>query len=233
VVLEITGAATGRDVISAIDGAITEPSYRAGVLRHHAVQEMERLEKMIRNESDVLPSIAIGHLGPPRLSKLLIEAYLIRAAAETSVFQELLRLDPPSLRQKVEAYLEAHPRIVSLIITIGIPILSEQNGQRALTRGPRLNIPVPLTEGDEVRLDGNSMERYALLGWVDLRERNFEVWRTRIQKLASQKPDIVAQGSASFDRSRYIHEEFIPGDVVGWLLTNETDEMGMVGHRIL
>ena len=33
VVLEIMGASTGRDVLAAIDGAITEPSYRAGVLR--------------------------------------------------------------------------------------------------------------------------------------------------------------------------------------------------------
>lgn len=233
VVLEITGAATGRDVISAIDGAITEPSYRAGVLRHHAVKEMERLEKMIRNESDVLPSIAIGHLGPPRLSKLLIEAYLIRAAAETSAFRALLGFDAASLRRKVDDYLEAHPRIVSLIVTIGIPILREHEGQSRLTRGPRLNVPVPLAEGEQTPLDQSAMERYCMLGWVDLRIRNFEVWRGRIEKLAGRRPDIAAQGSASFDRSKYIHEEFIPGDVVGWLLTNETDEMGMVGHRFL
>src|SRR4029077_14654955 len=44
VVHEILGASTGRDVLAAIDGAITEPSYRAGVLRDHAIREMRRLE---------------------------------------------------------------------------------------------------------------------------------------------------------------------------------------------
>lgn len=233
VVMEISGAATGKDVIAAIDGAITEPSYRAGVLRHHAVEQMERLETMIRNQSEVLPSIAIGHLGPPRLSKLLIEAWLIRAATGTSEFDKLRRIDAPNLQQRIEGFLEANPRVVSLITTIGIPILRESNGRRTLTRGPRLNIPVPLSEGQEVPLGGGEMDRYAMLGWVDLRERNFELWRTRIEKLVRKRPDIAGQGSASFDRAGYIHEEFIPGDVVGWLFTNETDELGTVGHRVL
>jgi hypothetical protein len=233
VVLEITGAATGRDVIAAIDGAITEPSYRAGVLRHHAIREMERLEKVIQNESDVLPSIAIGHLGPPRLSKLLIEAWLIRAATGSSNFSALLDFDAAALGKSVEAYLQANPRILSLITTIGIPVLREGEGGRTLTRGPRLSIPVPLEEGEKVSLDAASTDRYAFLGWVDLRERNFEAWRARIRKIAERHPDIVEHGSASFDRARYIHEDFRPGDVVGWLLTNETDEQGMVGHRIL
>src|SRR5581483_11000522 len=40
-ILEILGASTGRDVLSAIDGAITEPSYRAGVLRSEAIRAMQ------------------------------------------------------------------------------------------------------------------------------------------------------------------------------------------------
>ena len=75
VVLEILGASTGRDVLAAIDGAITEPSYRAGVLRDHAIREMRAPRERVSRE--VPPSIAVGHLGPPQLSKLLAEAYLI------------------------------------------------------------------------------------------------------------------------------------------------------------
>src|SRR4029079_2707017 len=55
VVLEILGAATGPDVLAAIDGAIPDPSYRAGVLREHAVREMRRLELKKKGE---VPSIA-------------------------------------------------------------------------------------------------------------------------------------------------------------------------------
>src|SRR5687768_9371915 len=86
-VLEILGASTGRDVLSAIDGAITEPSYRAGVLREQAIRQMEQLERLASGE--LLPSIAVGHLGPPKLTKLLTEAFLIREAAGTDDIEVL------------------------------------------------------------------------------------------------------------------------------------------------
>jgi hypothetical protein len=233
VVLEIMGSSTGRDVISAIDGAITEPSYRAGVLRHYACQEMERLERAFAGRDDVLPSIAVGHLGPPRLSKLLIESHLIRAAAGTSDLERLAALDAKTLREMVETYLAANPRIGSMTTTIGIAILRERDGRNVIARGPRLNIPVPRPDAQPVPLTPDSIEKFAFLGWVDLREKNFEVWKQRIEKLRTSRPDIVRDGSASFDSSSYLQDEFIPGDIVGWLLTTETDEMGMVGHRIL
>lgn len=234
VVMEILGSSTGRDVIAAIDGAITEPSYRAGALRHHACREMERLEAaFLASDDDALPSIAVGHLGPPKLSKLLIEAWLLRAAAQSSSFDDLIAIEPAAMQRKVEAWLAENPRITSLIATIGIPILREKDGVESLTRGPRLNIPVPLPDGTPVPLDEESKERYATSGWVDLRLRNFETWHGRLEKLRSLRPRIAEFGSAAFDRAKYMDEEFHPGDVVGWVLTNEIDDQGMVGHRIL
>jgi hypothetical protein len=44
-VLEIQGANTGHDVIAAIDGAVMNPTYRAGYLRHFALEEITRLER--------------------------------------------------------------------------------------------------------------------------------------------------------------------------------------------
>jgi hypothetical protein len=58
------------------------------------------------------------------------------------------------------------------------------------------------------------------------------LWRERIVRLARSRPDIVAQGSAAFDVTKYNDDRFVPGDVVGWLLTNETDEQGMIGRRL-
>ena len=83
-----------------------------------------------------------------------------------------------------------------------------------------------------VPLDEISLERYARTGWVDLRLPNFELWRGRISRLSDSKPDIVAHGSAAFDLGKYSSDRFIPGEVVGWLLTNEIDEQGLVGHRL-
>ncbi len=229
-VLEILGASTGRDVLSAIDGAITEPSYRAGVLRDDAIRQMERLE--LAAGSDVLPSIAVGHLGPPKLTKLLTEAFLIRQAVGTDDIDVILDRSADAMRVLVEQYLEANPRIVSLIATIGIPILRADGRKLRLTRGPRINIPPMPPDGAAVPLDERSVERYAGNGWVDLRLPNFELWRERLARLSKARPDIVAHGSAAFDIGSYSGERFVPGDVVGWLLTNETDELGMVGHRL-
>lgn len=231
VVLEILGASTGRDVLSAIDGAITEPSYRAGVLRANACAEMDRLEKTLADQG-ALPSIAVGHLGPPRLSKLLIEAFLLRAAAGTSSLAELRKFDPEALRQKVETYLEQNPRITSLITTIGIPLLRVDKGGFNLMRGPRLNIPVPLPGGEPIAMSNESIEEYATRGWVDLRAENFATWVKRLGTACDAKADIVHGGSAAFDRTKYLPDEFVPGDFVGWYFTNEVDSMGMVGRRL-
>lgn len=233
VVMEILGSSTGRDVISAIDGAITEPSFRAGVLREEARKKLDELEAALAGKGETVPSIAVGQLGPPRLSKLLIETYLMRAAAGTSNFEELIALEPDTMRKKVESYLRKNPRVTSLVNTIGIPILREQNGKKSITRGPRLNIPVPQTNGEPIAVDDTAIDRYAFLGWVDLRKANFVAWRERLRKIAAARPDIATGGSAAFERSRYLLTEFSPGEVVGWFFANEADEMGIVGHRIL
>jgi hypothetical protein len=59
-----------------------------------------------------------------------------------------------------------------------------------------------------------------------------ELWRERLARMAKSRPDIVTQGSAAFDIASYSGERFVPGEVVGWLLTNEADDQGMVGHRL-
>ena len=230
VVLEILGASTGRDVLGAIDGAITEPSYRAGVLREQAIRQMDALERAAAG--DILPSIAVGHLGPPKLTKLLAEAFLIREGAQTDVIETILEIGFDELRHRVDAYLEANPRIVSLIVTIGIPLLRQNGSKLTLTRGPRLNIPVTPPDGSPVQLSDEAIEKYARVGWVDLRPENFQLWGERIARLARSRPDIVKNGSAALDLSKYSRERFVPGDVVGWLFTNEADEQGMVGHRL-
>jgi hypothetical protein len=224
VVLEILGASTGRDVLAAIDGAITEPSYRAGVLRAHAVREMQRLESEKKDE--VLPSIAIGHLGPPKLSKLLAEAHLILRAAGTDDIATIKSIAPDDMQRRVEAHLASNPRIVSQIVTIGIPMLRDRGGKLVLTRGPRISIP----DGTTVKVTPEAIERYALTGWVDLRLANFERWSRRLHDITS--PDMAARGSAALDVHTYAGERFVPGDIVGWVLTNEPDEQGLIGRRL-
>ena len=227
-ILEIVGASTGRDVLAAIDGAITEPSYRAGVMREHAVREMRRLESRKRGE---VPSIALGDLGPPKLSKLLAEAHLIREAAGTSDIAAIRAIAPAEMKRRVEAYLEANPVVTSTIVRIGTPILRERDGKLTVMRGPRISIP-PVTAGHTVvDLTSWAIDRYAKTGWVDLRLENFERWRDRLGGISRR--DVERYGSAALDVKGYPGEEFIPGDIVGWIFTNEEDEQGMIGRRVL
>jgi hypothetical protein len=231
-ILEILGSSTGRDVLAAIDGAITEPSYRAGILRDHACRELDAIEGALSSGRDFLPSVAIGQLGPPRLSKLLFEAYLIRAALGTSIIGEIAAQEPEDIRRAIEEYLEANPRVSSLITTVGIPILRSAGGKLTIARGPKMNIPVPRPDGRPNELTPEKIERNAFLGWVDLRVENFELWRERVEKLGNSRADIAESGSSAFDRASYMPDTFVPGDVVGWLLANEADESGWVGHRM-
>lgn len=227
VVLEILGASTGRDVLAAIDGAITEPSYRAGVLRDHAIRQMQTLEAQKRGE---VPSIAVGHLGPPRLSKLLAEGYLIRQAAGTSKIVEIAAIDAAEMQRRVEDYLAANPAVTSTIVRVGTPILRERDGRRTITRGPRISIPAVVAGHSLVDLNDDRIEQYAASGWVDLRLSNFERWQRR---LTNAKPgDIERYGSAAFDAKRYPGETFEPGDFVGWLFVNEADEQKIYGRRL-
>ena len=60
VVHEIRGANTGQDIISALDGSVLNPSYKAGLLRNAAMHDLAAAES-----DSGIPSVALGRLGPP------------------------------------------------------------------------------------------------------------------------------------------------------------------------
>jgi len=73
VVLEMKGSNTGHDIIAGVDSNVMMPSYRAGVLRHTAMEQLTHIEAKSGGHS-----VALGQLGPPELSKLLYEAHLLK-----------------------------------------------------------------------------------------------------------------------------------------------------------
>ncbi|MDH3743707.1 MAG: short-chain dehydrogenase, partial [Acidobacteriota bacterium] len=77
-VFEIEGGNTGHDIINALDNAVLGPSYRAGMMRHWAMEWMTELEATGESRS-----VAFEMLGPPRNSKLLFEAHLLRECFST------------------------------------------------------------------------------------------------------------------------------------------------------
>lgn len=217
VVLEIQGANTGADVIAAIDGAIMDPTYRAGYLRRAALEEIERLE----NETGI-PSIALGQLGPPELSKLLYEAYLLKARYHT--LKRVLTQKPKQIADALYRYLLRHDDLRHTITSVGVPILAP-DGTRLL-RGPFIRIP-ERADTNQVPLTRTAIDAYARKGWVDLRPQNFVAWKDRIEKMRRAQQQLRGRGSAAITMEAYLDEEIRIGDVVAWVFNNEK-----MGYRI-
>ncbi len=217
VVLEIKGSNTGVDVIAAIDSAIMVPSYRAGYLRGSAIEALRRLEHETNSNS-----IATGDLGPPKLTKLLYEAHLLKVKYHT--LQAVVEAKPEAVSEMLWRYLQRNQDLRNTIISIGVPVLPPEGNR--LVRGPRINVPeyaglATLPVSDE------QVNDWADRGWIDLRPRNVECWQSRFRKMLRSAQTIHRQGSAAITMEAYRSEEIRIGEVVGWIFNNEEE-----GYRI-
>lgn len=225
--LEIQGVNTGKDVIQAIDSTIMGPTYRAGVIRGLAIQELIRLE-----QEQGMPSIAIGQLGPPQLAKYLHEAWLLKQAYGTlQNALEKVNADgvtvPRSPEDWAGALLEVLKQgdIKDQIASIGIPILYP-NG-RTIYRGPFFRIPVYNRKKPRVSLDAGALDGYARRGWVDLRPNHMLWWQERFRRMrrSAQGPK-VKLSSEWATRELYVQEEIDIGAIVAWLFNNDEEIRG-------
>jgi len=221
VIYEILGGNTGHDIINALDNATMGPTYRAGSLRKSALQKMERLQK--ENNCD---SIAFELLGPPKLSKLLYEAYLLRRCKFT--MQEVLSKSAKYLAASAEELVKTDPKLRADILSIGIPILLS-DGKRLL-RGPEMKIPA-YRGSNELEATEENIDRWANEGWLDLRESNFVLWQERLRKIQAEIDSIPREDTSSeFDRDREYwteSEQIEPGKIVGWLFLAEEHGLRM------
>lgn len=106
VIFEIKGGNTGHDIINALDHATLEPTYRAGFLTEFALKKMRELEKQYNVES-----IAFELLGPPRLSKLLYEAHLLKLAYGS--MENAVKQDPKDMSQKCAEIIKSNKKVKS------------------------------------------------------------------------------------------------------------------------
>ncbi len=224
VVLELRGANSGKDIISALDGAVQGPTYRAGLLRQVALQDLARLEK-----ERSAHSVALGLLGPPELSKLLYEVYLLRHTFGDSKEEVIKCDDEKEMAKRIASFLETSTgkEILGMSTSVGVPILMPDG--RTLVRGPRVNIPQP--EGNRTSFeiaDPAQIDAWARKGWVDLRPANMKIWRERFEKMALTRDQVFNEGTAAVDIKTYLGGETLEiGNVVAWIFNNELE-----GYRI-
>lgn len=194
VVREIRGYPSGHDVVAALDAATTGPTYRAGVMRQFALGRMEALER-----ANGCESVAYEMLGPPRLSKLLFEAAILRRLCEADL-DRACRLAPEEAAAGALRLVESDADLRTRILSIGLPILLPDGA--AVLRGAEVKVrPAP---GEHL-----SVERLAENGWVDLRPSNWARWCRRANAIQA---DVIGAGGADGGSA---------SDIEGWQLTGE------------
>ncbi len=219
VVYEIKGGNTGHDIINALDNATLSPTYRAGFLFQSALKQIKALEKL-----HSVDSVAFEMLGPPRLSKLLYEAYLLKLCFKDML--KVMRTDAGTLSKGVAAKLAEDAVIRSHIISIGIPILLPDG--RKLLRGPEIKIPAFHGE-KEAKITPGKIDLWAHDGWVDLRRSNMERWKSRFERIHAMADLVGTDDTSSQHMNNAAYwDEFLdiePGKVAGWIFSYE--EKGM------
>jgi hypothetical protein len=214
VVWEVEGGNSGLDVMGALDASVMSPTYRAGILRAAAVDEMRRLEREHQARS-----VAFEILGPPHLSKLLYEAQLLKMAFPdpSAVSSE----NPETMSERLWKVIEKDQRLRADIISIGVPILLP-DGKRIL-RGPEVKIP-PYRGSNEIPVESGSVDEWADHGWIDLRPVNMERWRQRVIEFYQAARTEATDTSSGFPWERRLlgeADEYFPGRIVTHIFIEE------------
>ena len=215
VIFEIKGGNTGHDIVSSLDHATLEPTYRAGYMQHMAVKKLAELEKKHNNFS-----IAFELLGPPRLSKLLYEIHLMRLFNKT--MQDIINESPGELSRKCFDIIVTNDKLRSEMLAVGIPVLLPDG--KSLLRGSIIKIPA--FRGENI-LDINekNINTWASEGWVDLRVGNMEKWQERLKDLILEAESISGDDTSSqhVRTKEYWNyfEEINIGKICSWIFIHE------------
>lgn len=211
-VFEIQGGNTGYDVVGALDSAVLGPTYRAGLLRHWAIEKMTALER-----EHGVKSVAFELLGPPKNSKLLFEAHLLRAAFKT--MGAVRESTPEQVCERLNRLVLEEPEEANRIVAVGMPILLESG---ELLRGPRVIVP-PDARHEEVTPE--KLEHWVRDGWVDLRLANCAKWVERFRRIHQEIRSLPENDTSSRHlRDRHFWNEaqgIQPGKTVAWILSSE------------
>ncbi|MGB9702352.1 MAG: short-chain dehydrogenase [Candidatus Kapaibacteriota bacterium] len=212
---ELRAGNTGRDVINALDAATLGPTYRGGLLRSSALEKLKKLENSTNTES-----IAFELLGPPRLSKLLFEANIIKKI--TGSMHNFLETDSKEISKKAEELLSTNELLRSQMLSVGLVVLLS-DGTKYI-RGKEVKIPVHKAELS-LPLTQENVNKWCYEGWIDLRPTNFDKWKLTIKAIIDQSKSFPIEDTSS----RYTYtvdywdnfETFNEGKIVSWIFENE------------
>ena len=183
-------------------------------LRNEAVKRLNHLEK-----ENGLKSVAFELLGPPRLSKLLHEANLLRLVSEN--FEEVLTYSEEELANKTTEIISTNSELRKEILSIGLPILLKDG---RYLRGDFVKIPVRRNQ-DEIEFTEDNLNQFCYDGWIDLRKENLEKWKQRLSNIMTEAKSVSNNDTSSsfvYDEEYWNFFKTIePGKIAGWIFENE------------
>lgn len=232
IVSEIKGTNTGKDVLTALSTACMDPSYRAGFMRNGIIEKLRRiqLEKELAENNHLVCAFEL--LGPPRLSKLLYEAYLLKLAYGT--ITNVAEADHKDMMRKLRDLIYENSDLRSRIISIGIPILVPKRRKLKLIRGTLIKTP-PSTGEKQVSVNSEKIDEWAKAGWVDLRTSNMKLWKQRMRAILKEIALLPTDDTSSrYIRNRWFWTkgytrqwEIDIGEIAGWIfITEDQGERG-------
>ncbi|MBI6545858.1 MAG: short-chain dehydrogenase [Cyanobacteria bacterium NC_groundwater_1444_Ag_S-0.65um_54_12] len=223
IIAEVKGANTGKDVIDALNIACMGPTYRAGFCRSYLLDKLRRLQSAEELKENRSLTMAFEVLGPPRLSKLLYEAYLLKLCYQT--IDRAAEATPAEMAALLRSHILENTELRKKILSIGIPILLEEAGKLRLLRSRQVAVPKNTT----INLsDSAAIDSWAQAGWVDLRQSSLERWSWRMKAILREL-HLIPAGDTS---SRYVRDHSFwgvvegpatidVGEVVGWIFNTE------------
>jgi len=222
IIAELRGLNTGKDIIAALDGAVLGPSYRAGLLRHRAIAYAKHLAA-----EHQVSSVAFEILGPPKMSKLLFEGYILKSLYRT--MDAVANVDIEQLMADVLILVTENSQLRQETVSIGIPILMPDGETLlAVNRGRGEH----RWERNAWNVSPESINLWAETEWIDLRESNMVRWQNRMQTIIEEinsVPSPLDDSSSQYGRLMNDPATWEPnadinvGEVAAWIFNVEEE----------
>lgn len=203
VTMELQGRPTGRDIIAALDGATAGPTYRAGILRAAATERMKELE-----QEHGVRGVAFEMLGPPRLSKILYEAFILSRIRDS--LADLAASEAGEISEGAVRLLATDADLRAQIISVGLPVILPEE---KIYRGARVVVPFAGYE---------HLAKTVSRGWVDLRSENCRLWIDRARRIVEQGQRRVDGSGSNVDwDAMHADDEISPSRLAAWIFAYE------------
>lgn len=167
-VYESSKGSTRYDLLTAMDYSVLGPSYAAALQRDIILTKLKNIEVNKKT-----PSIATNNLGPT-VSKHLFELYILYSLCENDS-RKVLNVDPVKLSRIAKDYIKKNDMIRKQILSLGLPILFENN---EFLRGNHIFVP---NIQEENIISVENVNKWADAGWVDLRSTRISYWKKWIK----------------------------------------------------